>query len=94
LNGASPLDEAEKYNGQDSAIYRYFLAMGALILEVRTLLRGGNTARHEQTLPNKLEGKGRMDELKQLLELEGPSVVEGATPSYYDNQNQRSFENA
>jgi hypothetical protein len=92
MNGESALDEAEKYNGQESAIYRYLLAARALNLEVKTLLRGGH-ARPEPPLPTQLVGKGRMDELKQLLDLEGPhSVAEGATPSYHNNQNQRSFE--
>jgi ankyrin repeat protein len=75
LNGATPLFEAEKYNGQDSTIYQYLLSMGALRLEAKARLRGGNAARHEHTLPHRLAGQGRMDELNQLLDLEGPKIL-------------------
>jgi ankyrin repeat protein len=75
LHGATPLYEAEKYNGQDSTIYRYLLSMGALRLEAKARLRGGNAARHQKTLPHTLAREGRMDELNQLLYLEGPKIL-------------------
>jgi ankyrin repeat protein len=75
LNGATPLYEAEKYNGQDSTIYQYLLSLGALRLEAKRRLRGGDAARHERTLPHTLAGEGRIDELNQLLDLEGPKIL-------------------
>jgi ankyrin repeat protein len=71
LNGSTPLNVAEKYNGQDSTIYRYLLSMGALRSEAKARLRGGNAARHQKTLPHTLAREGRMDKLKHTLARKG-----------------------
>lgn len=75
FHGATPLYEAEKYNGRDSTMVRYLLSMGALRLEAKANLRGGNASRQDKTLPNRLAGEGRMDELNQLFDLEGPTII-------------------
>jgi ankyrin repeat protein len=86
FNGATPLYSAEKYNGKDSTIVRYLLSVGALRHEAKARLRGGSaTVKQEERLPQRLAGEGRMDELNQLVDLEGEDVlfladVNGWTP--------------
>jgi ankyrin repeat protein len=74
IHGGTPLYEAEKYHGKDSALVRYLVSLGALRQESKARLRGTNIKR--PYLAHTLAGDGRMDELNQLLELRGPSILE------------------
>jgi ankyrin len=70
--GATPLYSAEKYNGKDSTIVRYLLSIGALRHEAKARLRRGDApVKQDERLPQQLAREGRMDELNQLVDLEG-----------------------
>jgi ankyrin repeat protein len=86
FHGATPLYSAEKYNGKDSTIVQYLLSIGALRHEAKARLRGASVAvKQDERLPHRLAGEGLMDELNQLVDLEGEDVlfladVNGWTP--------------
>lgn len=80
--GATPLYEAEKYNGRDSTVVRYLLSIGALRHEAKAQLRGSaaSTKSREELVANRvphtLAGEGRMDELNQLADMRGEWVLD------------------
>lgn len=80
--GATPLYEAEKYNGKDSSVFGYLLSIGALRSEAKAKLRGNavkfNTPEEltQHRVPHELAAKGYMDELNQLAAVKGSWVLD------------------
>ena len=80
FTGATPLYEAEKYNGKDSRVVHYLNSLGALRKEAKSRLRGGlATSTNEElianTVPHQMAAAGHMDELNQLADVRGEWVL-------------------
>jgi len=79
--GATPLYEAEKYNGKDSTVYRYLISLGALRNDGKANLRRKAAAVQtvqemvDQRIPHELAADGSLDELNQLAYIRGDWVL-------------------